>query len=40
MMSATPDEEALSEALVCRVPRIRSDGEDAIGKRRGHDRRA
>ena len=34
------DEEALSEALVCRVPRIRSEGEDAIENRRCHDRRA
>jgi hypothetical protein len=35
-----PDEEALPEALVGRVARVRSDGEDAIAKRRGHDRRA
>ena len=34
------DEETLPEALVGRVARIRSDGEDAIAKRRGHDRRA
>jgi hypothetical protein len=34
------DEEALPKALVGCVARIRSDGEDAIAKRRGHDRRA
>jgi hypothetical protein len=35
-----PDEEAPPEALVGCVARIRSDGEGAIAKRRGHDRRA
>ena len=35
-----PDEETLPEALVGSVARIRSDGEDAIAKGRGHDRRA
>jgi hypothetical protein len=34
------DEEPFPEALVGRVARIRSDGEEAIAKRRGHDRRA
>jgi hypothetical protein len=34
------DEQALPEALVGRVAGIRSDGEGAIAKRRGHDRRA
>jgi hypothetical protein len=35
-----PDEEALPEALVGCVARIRSDGEGAIAKGCGHDRRA
>ena len=35
-----PDEEALSEALVGRVARIRADREDPFAKRRRHDRRA
>jgi hypothetical protein len=35
-----PDEKALPEALIGRVARIRPDGEGAIAKRRGHDRRA
>jgi hypothetical protein len=34
-----PDEEALPEALVRRVARIRPDGDDAVEKR-GHHRRA
>jgi hypothetical protein len=34
------DEQALPEALVRRVARIGSDGEQAIVKRRGDDRRA
>jgi hypothetical protein len=35
-----PDEEALPEALVGCFARIRSDGEGAIAKGCGHDRRA